>query len=559
MAHGDSFWKLEQLSDAQLLESLSGVLRTQHRTLAALVAHLGEVEERRLHLEAAHGSMFAYCVARLGMSEDEACRRIELARLARKFPALFAELASGQMTLSVALVLKPALSPGNHLELLRAARGKSIRQARELVAERFPKPDAPSSIRKLPEQRPPSETAATGSRLPTSADCPLLRSPEATTLAGPATPPSLSPTAPPVASPRSVGLPGAAPSVASLPSASLPGDASPATVPPRLTPPPVAEPSAPPVPASPSAAPPAQPPAPTFALAAPPPRDGSAAVARNVVEPLSAGRYRIQFTADAALKLQLERARDLLRHTYPSGDFAPIVSRALDLLIDDLMRRASAPEHAPRSLPQRRRKRRGRPPPCRRRPLPRAYPTRRTPMICPPRRRRRAIPRTSLAPHAARCSNAMSSAAAGSLPTAHAAAARLGWNSTTASPLAKAAMQSPTTCACFAGLTISSRPSRPMGASTSSARRGYDRGSDKEGCNQRTHPRSAITARALRRCARAARGAFLRSEGPPGKTNFPRSERPPRRASSLAAKPPPRRPCFAGSVSMDRRAVPPPR
>jgi len=92
--------------------------------------------------------MFTYCVARLGMSEDEACRRIELARLARKFPALFTELETGQITLSVALVLKPVLSPSNHLELLAAARGKCVRQARELVAERFPRPDAPSSIRK---------------------------------------------------------------------------------------------------------------------------------------------------------------------------------------------------------------------------------------------------------------------------------------------------------------------------------------------------------------------------------------------------------------------------
>jgi hypothetical protein len=120
MAHQDQFWKFERFSDSQLLESLGGVLHGQRRTLAELVAHLGEVEERRLHLRAAHGSMFEYCVARLGMSEDEACRRIELARLARKFPALFAELATGQITLSVALVLKPVLSPNNHLELLAA-------------------------------------------------------------------------------------------------------------------------------------------------------------------------------------------------------------------------------------------------------------------------------------------------------------------------------------------------------------------------------------------------------------------------------------------------------
>jgi len=56
-------------------------------------------------------------------------------------------------------------------------------------------------------------------------------------------------------------------------------------------------------------------------------------VSRSVIEPLSAQRYRIQFTADATLKQQLELARSLLRHAHPSGDFAAIVSRALKLLM----------------------------------------------------------------------------------------------------------------------------------------------------------------------------------------------------------------------------------
>ena len=121
--------------------------------------------------------MFSYCVARLGMSEDEACRRIELARLARRFPALFAELESGRITLSVALVLKPVLSPSNHLELLAAARGKCLQQARELVAERFPRPDAPSSIRKLPEQRPLQASAREGAGSPAPSTAAYPRSP----------------------------------------------------------------------------------------------------------------------------------------------------------------------------------------------------------------------------------------------------------------------------------------------------------------------------------------------------------------------------------------------
>jgi 5-methylcytosine-specific restriction endonuclease McrA len=56
----------------------------------------------------------------------------------------------------------------------------------------------------------------------------------------------------------------------------------------------------------------------------------------NLTEPLSPGRFRIQFTADASLKDKLELARDLLRHAIPSGDLAAIIHRALDLLVTDL-------------------------------------------------------------------------------------------------------------------------------------------------------------------------------------------------------------------------------
>src|SRR3974390_1077157 len=92
--------KLDHLSDAQLLESLKTVCAQDRGVLARLLAHLVEVEERRLHLEAACPSMLQFCVRRLGMSEDEACRRIRAARLARRFPDLLVRIEPGALTLS---------------------------------------------------------------------------------------------------------------------------------------------------------------------------------------------------------------------------------------------------------------------------------------------------------------------------------------------------------------------------------------------------------------------------------------------------------------------------
>ena len=50
---GDAFWNLEHCSNTELLTQLQTILSSGRRLTAELVAHLGEVEERRLHLEAA--------------------------------------------------------------------------------------------------------------------------------------------------------------------------------------------------------------------------------------------------------------------------------------------------------------------------------------------------------------------------------------------------------------------------------------------------------------------------------------------------------------------------
>jgi len=99
---------LTRLSDARLVAELERLLRSTRVLSAELVAHLAEVEERRLHLKAGVSSLFMYCVGRHGMSEDEACRRIEVTRLGRRFPAILDMLTSGQLSMTVASLLKRA-------------------------------------------------------------------------------------------------------------------------------------------------------------------------------------------------------------------------------------------------------------------------------------------------------------------------------------------------------------------------------------------------------------------------------------------------------------------
>jgi len=62
----------------------------------------------------------------------------------------------------------------------------------------------------------------------------------------------------------------------------------------------------------------------------------------SVLQPLSAERYKVQFTASQRLRDKLDQARHLLKQQVPDGDLAEICERALDLLIAERMKQRFA-------------------------------------------------------------------------------------------------------------------------------------------------------------------------------------------------------------------------
>ena len=138
---------LSHLSDRELVSNTEALIGSQRELTARLVGHLAEIEERRLHLEAGFSSMFEFCIKKLRMSEGEAFRRINGARLSQRFPGVHSQLASGALNLSSLELLRSRLTEENHAELLAAASGKSKRDVEAILAERFPRSEVPSSIR----------------------------------------------------------------------------------------------------------------------------------------------------------------------------------------------------------------------------------------------------------------------------------------------------------------------------------------------------------------------------------------------------------------------------
>ena len=167
---------LTELSNEQLLSNLKALIGQGRKVLAGLLVYLGEVEQRRLDLESACSSLFDFCVRRLGMGDDEACRRVAAARLVRRFPVALAMIERGEIHLTALLLLREHLTEDNHQELLRAAAGKTKSEVQHLLAERFARPDAPSRIQILPDAagqgslersaETPSATFATGEPKP---------------------------------------------------------------------------------------------------------------------------------------------------------------------------------------------------------------------------------------------------------------------------------------------------------------------------------------------------------------------------------------------------------
>lgn len=145
------------LSNEELLGEVSRLAMRERQATAALIRGLMEVDARRLYLAEGYSSLFTYCTQALHLSEHAALGRIEVARAARRLPALVRHLEDGSVTVTNARMLAPHMTEANCEELLASARHRSKREVEEIVARLRPQPDVSSAVRKLPSRPiPPS-------------------------------------------------------------------------------------------------------------------------------------------------------------------------------------------------------------------------------------------------------------------------------------------------------------------------------------------------------------------------------------------------------------------
>ena len=161
-----------RLSNAALTAELSRLAHCEREATAALIVHLAEFDARRLFEGAGFSSLFRYCRKVLHLSEDAVYNRIKTARAARRYPVVISGLESGALSLTTVRLLAPRLTPENHQELLAAASGKGKQAVEELRARRFPQPDVPARVRKVPSRPATPELEVSPASAPTPNTCP---------------------------------------------------------------------------------------------------------------------------------------------------------------------------------------------------------------------------------------------------------------------------------------------------------------------------------------------------------------------------------------------------
>ncbi len=135
-----------KLEDSDLVRELKSAIIRERSSTAEVLALIAEVDERRLYVPAGYPSMHAYCVHELHMCENTAYKRIQAARAARQFPALFAAIADGRLHLTAVTLLAPHLTAGNVDEMVAAAAHRTAAEILCLQAELAPKLELSSGV-----------------------------------------------------------------------------------------------------------------------------------------------------------------------------------------------------------------------------------------------------------------------------------------------------------------------------------------------------------------------------------------------------------------------------
>jgi len=156
---------IRALTDADLISHLDDLVRRERLTTLEVLFHLAEVDRRRLWRDLEFHSMFDYCTRRLRYSEGATMRRLRVARLIARHPAVHERIRDGRLSLCAVSKIASAVLDDGRVDLIAAVEGKRLDQVDAIIAtHKNPERPVRESIRLLCVER----------RLPRAAPPPVL-------------------------------------------------------------------------------------------------------------------------------------------------------------------------------------------------------------------------------------------------------------------------------------------------------------------------------------------------------------------------------------------------
>ncbi|MEQ8570997.1 MAG: hypothetical protein RMA76_39060 [Deltaproteobacteria bacterium] len=126
------------MTQNDLLSGLREALRAELNSGVQALRFMAEIERRKLYVERGFSSLFRFCVEGLGLTEDQACRRVAVVRAARRVPEVFQMIATGELHMTGVAKLSKFMNDDNAHSLVEQAKNKSKAGVEMLIATEFP-------------------------------------------------------------------------------------------------------------------------------------------------------------------------------------------------------------------------------------------------------------------------------------------------------------------------------------------------------------------------------------------------------------------------------------
>lgn len=133
--------EISKLKDKELLEKFEFFSKQEKEMTAQVVAHLAEIDKRKLYLDEGYSSLFTYVTQKYRYSESAAYRRIQAARLSQRFPDIIPLIKKGELNLMTLSLIAPHLKEENKEKIFPQVFKKSTRAVEYFISSFSQKQD----------------------------------------------------------------------------------------------------------------------------------------------------------------------------------------------------------------------------------------------------------------------------------------------------------------------------------------------------------------------------------------------------------------------------------